>query len=315
VKADLFKQARERLSIADAWAMLGLQGEPKSSCRSPFREERSPSFTIYDNGTKWKDHGEQLGGDVVEFIKQALGSDYKEVREWLQDRLGLIPAPSTTRKAPSPPKAIQYPAAFTESTVERLAAMADAKGLQAETIRFLVHHGMIRFITIKGAECYLVTDRQNRNAEIRRLDAQPFFHGKKAYPLAGVDKSWLIGADYLRDHPKANVLLVEGATDFLTAWDMATAYAGNKDSEESAWVPLALLGASCKAIHSECLKILQGRHVRLVPDGDEAGDKMRAHWTASLSANGCCIDSIIMPRGKDLTDIKSQLQPHDLFSL
>ena len=315
MKADLFKQARERLSIADAWAMLGLQGEPKASCRSPFREERSPSFTIYDNGTRWKDHGEQLGGDVVEFIKQALGSDYKEVREWLQHRLGLIPAPSTTRKTPSPPKAIQYPAAFTESTVERLAAMADEKGLQAETVRFLVHHGMIRFLTIKGAECYLVTDRQNRNAEIRRLDAQPFFHGKKAYPLAGVDKSWFIGADYLRDHPRANVLLVEGATDFLTAWDMATAYASERDSNESPWVPLALLGASCKAIHPECLKILQGRHVRLVPDGDDAGDKMRAHWTACLSANGCCIDSIIMPRGKDLTDIKNQLQPHDLFSL
>jgi DNA primase len=315
VNVDLFKQARERLSIADAWGMLGLQGEPKASCRSPFREERSPSFSIYNNGTKWKDHGEQLGGDVVAFIKHALDSDYKAVREWLEERLGLIGSPPASRKAPSPPKAIQYPAAFTESTVERLATMAQAKDLHAETVSFLVHHEMIRFLTIKGAECYVVTDRQNKNAEIRRLDAQPFFNGKKAYPLAGVDKSWLIGADYLRDHPRANVLLVEGATDFLTAWDMATACAVQKDSKKALWVPIALLGASCKAIHPECLNILKGRHVRLVPDGDEAGDKMRAHWTAYLAANGCCIDSIIIPRGKDLTDIKNQLNPQDLFTL
>lgn len=294
--------------------MLGLQGEPKASCRSPFREERSPSFTIYDNGTRWKDHGEQIGGDVVEFIKHGLGSDHKAVREWLQERLGYTEAPPSSRKDPTSTKAIQYPSAFAESTEARLAAMAEAKELQIETVNFLSHHAMLRFLTIRGAECYVVTDGQNKNAEIRRLDAQPFFNGKKAYPLTGVDKSWLIGADYLSEQPEANVLLVEGATDFLTAWDIATAYAHHKGGKKASWVPLALLGASCKAIHAECLKILQGRHVRLVPDGDDAGDKMREHWTACLAANGSSVDHVIIPRGKDLTDIKNHIQPHDLFS-
>ncbi len=58
------RAAKERLSIPALWAMLNLPGKPERSCRSPFREDRSPSFSIYADGRKWKDHGTGLGGDA-----------------------------------------------------------------------------------------------------------------------------------------------------------------------------------------------------------------------------------------------------------
>jgi hypothetical protein len=312
--AGLFKQARESITIPQAWEMLGLQGEPKASCKSPFRDERTPSFTIYENGTKWKDHGEQIGGDVVEFIKTAIGGDYSAVREWLQSRIGIIEAPRTTVKATTAPKVIQYPAPFIKGYRRHWEAMAAAKGIDSFTAKFMDTFDLLKFMRIDGASCYVVTDEKNKSAEIRRLDGS-LFNDKKAYKLPGVDKSWLVGAEILKQTPDANVLFVEGATDFLTAWDMVITYSKDKANRKAPWTPVALLGASCKALHPECAELLAGRHVRLVPDGDDAGDKMRDHWVQSLTAIGCSVDVVVVPRGKDLTDIKSELQPQELFTL
>jgi hypothetical protein len=313
--ADLFKQARETLTIFQAWEMLGLQGEPKANCRSPFRDEKSPSFTIYENGTKWKDHGEQIGGDVVEFIKHAIGGDYAEVREWLQARIGMMEAPRTTVKASVKAKRIEYPTTTTEGVERHWRALARSRNLNQITVEFLAKFGMVKFMHHEEKNCFIVTDATNRNAEIRRLDGQPFGTGKKAFPLAGVDKSWLIGAEILKHAPDANVLLVEGATDFLTAWDLNVLYRKQLGRTAPKWTPVSLLGAACKALHPECAALLAGRHVRIVPDGDKAGDDMRDHWTALLQGIGCSVDIVELPRGKDLTDLKNEIQPHELFTL
>jgi hypothetical protein len=52
-----------------------------------------------------------------------------------------------------------------------------------------------------------------------------------------------------------------------------------------------------------------------VPDGDKAGDDMRDHWTALLQGIGCSVDIVELPRGKDLTDLKNEIQPTELFTL
>jgi len=109
------------------------------------------------------------------------------------------------------------------------------------------------------------------------------------------------------------VLLVEGCTDFLSALALYVTYrkTGGKDS----WRPLSLFGASCTRLAPEAAALIRGRYVRLVTDGDDAGDKMRAHWTTQLRALGCTVDSVILPRGTDLTDHYAAIHPHQLFSL
>jgi hypothetical protein len=58
----------------ELWHRLGLPVTPRTSCRSPFREDKTPSFSIYANGRRWRDHGARadIGGDAVDFVAHAL---------------------------------------------------------------------------------------------------------------------------------------------------------------------------------------------------------------------------------------------------
>lgn len=311
--ANLFNQARETLTIPQAWQMLGLQGEPKASCKSPWRDEKSPSFSIYDDGRKFKDHGEQLSGDVIEFIRFTLGTDHAGVREWLKQHLASIP--TIPAKRTTAPKAIQWPSPYNEGEERHHSAMVEDRGLHPITVQFMTKFHLLRFTSIGVLKAFIVTDETLRNAEIRRVNGNPWPQsGKKAYPLKGVAKAWLVGAEILRHTPDAHVMLVEGATDFLTAWDLVVRYR-MIDRTAPKWVPVALLGAGCKELHPECAELLRGRHVRIVPDGDDAGRAMLDHWAALLGGIGCTLDTAQMPDGTDLTDHHAELknEPQTLF--
>lgn len=96
---DIFTEARGRLTIADAWRMLVLPGEPLPSCRSPVRDEKHNSFSIHADGTKWTDHGTGIGGDVIECISVATDLDHRGGRQWLIEKLNLDHAPTTAPRA------------------------------------------------------------------------------------------------------------------------------------------------------------------------------------------------------------------------
>ena len=166
---------------------------------------------------------------------------------------------------------------------------------------------------IDGVKCFVVTDNARRAGEIRRIDGKPFGNSK-AYPLSGVDKSWLPGASLLMDAPQdVSVMLVEGAPDLLTAVDLYVRYRKHHGGANY-WQPTALLGAGCKNLDLECAELIRGRHVRIVPDADDSGDRMRSHWTEVFRNLECSVDSVTLPRGTDLTDNAAEIQPITLFS-
>ena len=82
------KGLREIYRIPNAWRDLGLEGEPAASCKSPFRDDSTPSLSIYDDGRKFKDHGSGESGDVFEFVKLALDAGFKESAQWIEARAG-----------------------------------------------------------------------------------------------------------------------------------------------------------------------------------------------------------------------------------
>lgn len=323
ITQDLFAEARDKFTITDAWKMLGLDGEPKSSCKSPFREDRHPSFSIFDGDKAWCDHSTGIGGDVVEFIRHAIGGDHKDVRQWLQERIGGNPRTSprnglvkvASKPQPVLKKEIEWPAFPEEGNEELWSEFAASRKYSFPAVHAMVQSGILRFLRMKaGLKCYVVTDASYRAAEIRRLDGKPFGE-HKAYPLSGVDKSWLPGTELLRDAPKNTAILItEGATDLLTAIDIYSKFRRNHGGKNS-WQPIALLGAGCKTLHPEAAALIKGRRVRLVPDGDAAGDVMADHWTGLLRKIGCHVDIVNLPRETDLTDHLSTLSPTDLFSL
>lgn len=318
-RRDLFAEARAAYNIPGAWAMLQLPGEPNARCRSPFREDRNPSFSIFDNGRAWKDHATGEGGDLIEFIRTALGCDYSGVRDYLCGRLGINRGPRSHKpvvpratKTPPPQREIEWPAEVSEGSPEKWQAFARARGMTYPATRGGVKSGFLRFTVINGSDCFVVTDNERRAAEIRRIDRGLFGH-LKAYPLKGVDKSWLPGAALLRGASEAtSVLLAEGATDALAAMTLYTRYR-RKHGGAFSWVPLALLGASCRNIDPTCAALIGGRHVRLVPDADPAGEKMRVHWTGLLRTIGCSVDSVTLPDGYDLNGVKALINPKELF--
>ena len=221
---------------------------------------------------------------------------------------------ATPPAAPAPQKSIEWPAELVEGTEETWRAFAKRRGLSPLTISIAVRSGLLRFCRIEGIACYVVTDAARRCAEIRRCDGQWFTPEHKPYWLKGVDKSWLPGCELLRDEPRdTGVLLVEGCTDLLSALGLYIIY--RHSGGTASWRPLGLFGATCTRLAPDATALIRGRRVRLVTDGDAAGDKMRAHWTALLREIGCTVDAVTLPRQTDLTDHHTTISPQLLFSL
>jgi hypothetical protein len=322
-QVDVFAEINA-LTIPELWVMLGLPGEPKSSgtMRSPWRDESSPSFSIFNGGFAFKDHGgEGAAGDGVEFARVTLRTDHAGVRDWYLERSGIDyfdhgdgKTSSRPAKEPEAPKVIEWPAELLSGTPDTWQAFSNKLGIRYAAIQSAVTAGILRFCKVDGVRCYVVTDAANRAGEIRRCDGGTFKGtGKKAYFLKGVDKSWLPGAKMLASTPKSTgILVTEGPKDLLAAIGLYATYRRDLGGENS-WIPAALLGSKCKRLHPELVPLFRGRRVRLVPDGDPDGDHMGETWKALLLDLGCTVDLVKMPRGKDLFDLRGEIEPEGLF--
>lgn len=311
MKTDIFSEAREKYTIADAWRMTGMEGEPRNSCRSPFRDDSSPSFSIFDDGKAWCDHATGEGGDVISFVCKALGIDHRDARSWFAERLGLDyhNPPDPHPPARPTPSAIQWPGDLLTGTPAAWEAFAVSRGIAPGAVQVAAEAGILRFMLIDGAKCYVITDSTHIAAEIRRCDGKPF--GKsKAYPLRGVSKSWLPGLAMMQGHPC--VLICEGATDLLSAIHLYYRY--RKSGGVNSWVICAALGAGVKNLSPEALTALTGKRIRLAPDADNAGRIMSKNLTDLLTKNGCTVDTAILPEDTDLSDNIKTIDPTQLFT-
>jgi hypothetical protein len=72
----LLKRAIAIVTIDRLWEHFGFKprGRANPVC-SPFREERNPSFSVYDEGRRWKDHGNGDHGDSFDFYQRAMNQD------------------------------------------------------------------------------------------------------------------------------------------------------------------------------------------------------------------------------------------------
>jgi hypothetical protein len=317
VSTDVFAQAKAHYTVADVWSALSLPGEPKQNCRSPFREESSPSFSVYSNGKKWKDHGSGEGGDVIEFLKLGLGGDYADVRDWLLERIGIDALDGAPCARPEPfleetesDKGIQWPFDLLEGSERTWEQFADKRGYSYSATWMMVQSGVLRFGKLKNKVCYIVTDNERRSAEIRKVNGRTFFGDRKQFPLRGVDKSWPIGAALVGQ--QEDLFVCEGATDLLAAFDSYYSY--RKAGGERLWQPVGFLGSKVRHLDDDLRLRMRGRHVRLCPDGDEAGDDAREAWTKLFNDAGASVDCCEMPQGRDLSDVAGELEPEVFFA-
>lgn len=323
-EVDIFGEFRQRYTIPDVWQLLGVSGDPKPSCCCPWREEKNPSFSIYEDGRKFKDHAGDTQGDVIEFVRHSAGLDYKETRRWCAEQLGIdlksgsrpiepikIRKREPRKETPKPPKEIEWPCdELLEGDQKVWNWFMRKRQYSRPGVWAMVKAGFLRFARVHGHKAFVVTDETQKCAEIRRLDGKRWFEeGPKAYPLSGVDKSWPLG--FSMHSTERQFLAIEGSTDFLSAVDLFAIH--RKRVREAPWLPIGILGASVREFAPEFLGALEGAHVRICADPDDDGEIACFEWGRRFRDAGATVDLVALPPGKDLSDAREEVTPEDLF--
>jgi acetoin utilization deacetylase AcuC-like enzyme len=82
---------KAKLPLPDLWRRLDMAGAPRKSMKSPFRDDRNDSFSVFEHNGKWfwKDHGAGDGGDEVDLICMARAVDKGEAIRIYHDLAGV----------------------------------------------------------------------------------------------------------------------------------------------------------------------------------------------------------------------------------
>lgn len=304
-------EAKAALTVADAWHRLGLPGKPRKSCRSPFREDRSPSFSVYDNGQRWKDHSTGTGGDVCDFIAAALNVTLGDAARWILEQTNARTSarswPKVRSVAPAKPKPPEprKPLALPpleKGTVSELAQLQELRGFRFFAgLQILSNRGQLGFATLKdGTEsprCWIITDDSRRNAQARRLDGKPWQNlpsKPKAKTLPGSQAAWPIGASRIGN--VNTILFTEGAPDLLAAATFAVF------DLPGSFEAVAMIGAGL-SIHPEALPLFKGKAVFLFAHNDTAGIDAARRWQGQLTEAGATVTALCSDtEGRDLND-------------
>ncbi len=301
------ERAKARLLIPDIWERLGLPGAPATSCCSPFRQDQHASFSVFENGRRWKDFGTGQGGDAVDFVATALHLDDAAAAHHLMEMAG------TTRsvRLPTTRPSLLLPA-LTSGTAEQHRQLAALRGLAVEGVGLAADRGLLRFGPWKGRSAWFVLDRSHRNAQARRMDGEKWSEigGKKAYTLPGSQAAWPLGIREAEGFPA--IALVEGGPDLLAAFHFCWC-----EDRETDCAPVAMLGAGL-SIHAEALPLFSSRRVRIFAHDDSAGQKALGHWARQLRSVGAAIDAFRISGlrrlngepAKDLNDL-TEVHPDD----
>lgn len=283
--------AKERLTIPALWTMLGLPGRPTRSCRSPFREDRTASFSIYDEGRKWKDHATGTGGDAADFLAAACNLPPDAACRRLIELAGVtprfpqIPQGGTRENVEATEKAAKRAAwpAFQIPTEAEIRTIAQQRGLSPEGVTLAAQRGLLYCADSREGRAWILTDSRRRNAQARRMDGRPWERIQaKAWTLPGSEAAWPIGFREAMSYPA--VALVEGGPDMLATFHLAKCVGM---SELLAVV--GILGAGNR-IPSACLPFFRSKRVRIFAHADKAGESAGMAWAAQLIAAGVDVD-------------------------
>lgn len=319
---------KARLTIPEAWHLLALPGEPGRCVPSPFRPDRHPSFSIFDDGRRFKDHsGASPAGDVLDFIGAALRCDTAGALKWAREALGGGAVPVSIRprtigrvdgRTDGKPKPLPPLRLAKEGELE---ALAKLRGFRVPVLEAAQAAGLLRFIPAErtwGAVSWAVTCPSLRVVEARRLDGLPFPERRwtdkngahtlperkcHAWAVTAQAKAWPVNLAVVAGCRA--VAFCEGGPDLVAALH----FIEREGAPDVAAV--AMLGAANARLAAECLPALSGKRVRIFAHDDAAGYAAAARWARQLREAGADVDAFSVAtlerhdgrRGKDLCDL------------
>jgi len=269
------------VTIFDVWAALDLHGEPKKSCKSPFRPDQKPSFSVFDDGRAFKDFSTGESGDVLDFVAAALNMDKTEAARWLiefagtkratycSSRYAVRNAPESPHNEPEKTKRPITLPPLERGTygeiceLQQLRRLPMNAGLEVLKIREILH-----FATMPEGRAWLITDGARKNAQARLLSGEKLKIGDnetKAKTLPGSEAAWPIGLADAKD--RETILMTEGAPDLLA---VATAAWLEWDGKVDSIGFACMIGASL-SIPPDALALMDGKRIRIYGHADSAG--------------------------------------------
>ncbi len=312
-------EAKQRLSIPAVWARLDLPGEPKTSCKSPFREDRHASFSVSKDGKLFNDFATGEAGDAVDFLQVATGlSPEAACRKFIELAGGALCSPLPVRQskpvASQPRRRPSFPAMRRGEDAE-LHQLAELRTVSFAAVFLANDVGLLRFATWKEKAAWIVTDGERLNAQARRLDGEAWEAiGAKAQTLPGAWASWPLGIKTGANYPA--FLLCEGGPDLLAGLHFI-----HEAGAEWSHFPVAMLGAK-QRIHPDALPLLAGKRVRIMAHADTAGREGAEGWAAQLVTVGADVDvadlrGLRKADGEPVTDLNdaTQIHPEDAHEL
>ena len=281
--------AKSQLNIHALWRHFGFEGEAKKSCRSPFREDCNPSFSVNADGTLWHDFATGDGGDAVDFFQRASGLSQKAAcKKFIELADGIaatVPrTPQTAMLRPEQPKPRPTFPKFHLGKTAELEQLSSLRQIPCHSLTWASERGLLSFSVLKNLPAWIVTDSARLNAQARRLDGQPWEHldgCPKAWTLPGSWAAWPIGINEAQDF--SAIALCEGGPDFLAAHDVAI-------REQISCAPVAMLGAT-QRIHATALPLFAGKRVRIFGHDDLAGRAAVDRWATQLVSAGADVDA------------------------
>lgn len=307
------EEVKARLSIPEAARLLGMNWQAGKSCVSPFRPDKHPSFSCFDEGRRWRDHANGDSGTVIDFIQKALDVPLKEAIQWAREKCGgaALPVPfaaSAAMKKPASDAKAKPPPKLRPAQAGELEALAKLRGFKVETLAEAQRRGLLAFASVWGRVAWCVCDPGGRIAEGRRLDGLPWeaygsMPARKCHAWGG-QKNWPVNLEEAAQCPK--LVLVEGGPDALAALEIMR-------REGAADVDVvALLGAANTRLDAAALPFFKGKVIRLFPHADEAGQRAAREWALALREAGAArVDAFDLrgivrldgQAGKDLCDV------------
>ena len=296
-------EAKHRLSIPQLWTHFQLPGKAMKSCRCPWRPDRHPSFSVFHNGTKWKDHGTGEAGDALDFFQRVSGlSPSDACREFLRMASGgYISASSFPPTSPQRP--IIAPPALSLGAEPHWEALARTRAVAIWAVELAVERGLVQFGVFRGRNAWFVTDSARRVVQARRLDGDRWWpNGPKAMNLLGGTASWPVGVADMGSFSR--IIMVEGGPDLLAAFHFLLLAGRIADV-----TVVAMLGAS-NGIHPDAIGLFCSKHVRIVPHRDAVGADASTRWRRQLVLAGANVGVVPIAtlalgrdRMKDLNDL------------
>ena len=285
---ELSRQIKDRITIPILAERLFPGWQPSKSCVSPFRKEKKPSFSVFDDGQKFNDFVTGEHGDVFDFYRIATGCDAKAAFKAVKEMAFGHSAPTPIIRAPAPAvrkeeKQRVHPA-LRVPTDDELEQISTLRSIAVPALKIAVDRGLpwTARSNVYLVESWIVTDSTRRNYRARRLDGQRWPNGQKAVCVYGSEAAWPIGITEAKDCPC--VALCEGEGDFLAAFGHAWA-----SGVEDRIAPVSMSGAGMQ-IQAETIPLFKGKRVRIFVQADKAGEKAWNTWEYQIRGVAAKVD-------------------------